>query len=53
MQMMFYHANAFNSDISAWNVSNVVEMNAMFYVASAFNQPLGSWNVTVELENHF
>jgi surface protein len=27
---MFYNANAFNQNISSWNVSNVTEMNNMF-----------------------
>jgi len=34
---------SFNSDISSWNVSKVVNFGNMFSGAAAFNQPLSSW----------
>ncbi len=45
-QRMFDGANAFNGDISSWNVSNVTNMSAMFYNANAFNQDIGNWDVS-------
>jgi len=35
----------FNDDISAWNTSNVTNMESMFNGAKAFNQPIGEWRV--------
>ena len=46
MSEMFYGATAFNSDISAWNVSSVIHMSGMFQNAVTFNQNIGSWNVS-------
>ena len=40
---MFREADAFNGDISAWDVSSVTDMYQMFYQASTFNQDLSSW----------
>jgi surface protein len=45
MSEMFSGADSFNSDISGWNVSKVVNMNEMFSPAESFNQDLSSWNV--------
>ena len=39
-------ADAFNQDISSWDVSNVTNMNQMFYAASSFNQDISSWDVS-------
>ena len=44
MSYIFFN-NGFNSNISNWNVSNVVNMTGMFQSNSSFNQPLNSWNV--------
>jgi surface protein len=46
MKKMFGTADAFNQDISAWNVSNVTDMEQMFYHADAFNQDIGTWDVS-------
>lgn len=43
---MFQDATAFNSDISAWNVSAVTDMKMMFSNAAEFNQDISSWNIT-------
>ena len=42
----FQFVSNFNSDISRWNTSNVIDMNGMFIRASAFNQNIGSWNTS-------
>jgi surface protein len=46
MSYMFQNASTFNSVISSWDVSNVLNMHIMFSGASIFNQPLNSWNVS-------
>ena len=43
---MFSCANIFNSDISDWDVSNVINMKYMFYCAYAFNSDISSWNIS-------
>ena len=43
---MFNSANAFNQNISSWNVSNVAVMEGMFVNATSFDQNIGSWNVS-------
>ena len=40
---MFYDADAFNQNISGWDVSNVTNMRGMFRGADAFNQDLNGW----------
>ena len=47
MKGMFYHAEAFNQDISQWWISRVVmtDMSSMFYGASVFNQNISQWDV--------
>jgi Mycoplasma protein of unknown function, DUF285 len=53
--MQFYGAQSFNSDLSHWNVSNLMDATQMFSEASKFNQNLCSWagllplNVTVSM----
>ena len=37
--------SSFDSDISNWVVSHVVNMEGMFYDAGSFDQPLNSWVV--------
>jgi len=45
MSVMFQNAEAFNQDISSWDVSNVTDMNSMFWYASSFNRDLSNWCV--------
>ena len=40
MRGMFYLAQAFNQDLSKWDVSNVKHMEMMFKGASSLNQAL-------------
>eukprot|EP00978_Attheya_sp_CCMP212_P043424 scaffold283289_cov54-Attheya_sp.AAC.2 len=46
-------ANAFNQDISSWDVSIVNNMNSMFFYADAFNQDISSWNVSRVTDTRF
>ena len=43
---MFYSCEAFNQDISSWNVSNVTNMYSMFRGCKAFNRDISKWNVS-------
>jgi len=43
---MFYECAAFNSDISAWDVSSVTNMTLMFVACSAFNSDISAWDVS-------
>ena len=43
---MFEDADAFNQNISGWNVSAVTDMSNMFNGAGSFNQPLNDWEVS-------
>lgn len=43
---MFRGCEAFNSDISNWNVSNVKDMYSMFYGCKSFNKDVSSWDVS-------
>jgi hypothetical protein len=40
---MFHNAEVFNANLSLWNVSSVMTMDAMFNSASAFQQNLCPW----------
>ena len=40
-----YELQAFNGDISKWDVSKVTNMDSMFYYATSFNQNISGWNV--------
>ncbi len=42
---MFSGAEAFDQDLSSWNVSNVTNMLGMFSGAITFNQDLSNWCV--------
>jgi surface protein len=46
MSWMFFGGNAFNQDISKWDVSNVKDMSFMFYDAESFNQDISKWDVS-------
>jgi len=46
MTDMFVYCYAFNSDISAWDVSSVTDMSYMFYVCSVFNSDISAWDVS-------
>jgi len=41
MNRMFWNATSFNSDLSSWNVPNVVDMGVMFDGATSFDRQLG------------
>jgi surface protein len=43
---MFRRADAFNQDISAWDVSSVRTLDTMFLDATSFDQAIGSWDVS-------
>ena len=46
MNNMFYNsaADAFNQDISAWDVRKVTNMSYMFYKTDDFNQDISDWD---------
>ena len=43
---MFKGAKAFNSDLSAWSVAAVTDMEMTFMDATKFNGAIGSWDVS-------
>ena len=46
MYQLFLGMDTFNEDISAWDVSNVVNMMSMFRFASSFNGDLSLWDTS-------
>jgi len=44
-RLMFFQCVLFNTNISAWNVSNIINMDSMLR-DTAFNQNIGGWNVS-------
>jgi uncharacterized repeat protein (TIGR02543 family) len=55
MNVLFQNNTSFNTDISFWDTSNVIDMSYMFSNARAFNQDIGNWdtsNVT-DMESMF
>jgi surface protein len=46
MSGLFTDKEAFNADISGWDVSRITNMAGMFYEASTFNQLLNGWDVS-------
>ena len=46
MSSMFAGTEAFNDDISSWNVSSVTNMSEMFNYAEAFNGDISGWDVS-------
>jgi surface protein len=46
MNRIFAHAEAFNQNISCWNVGKVEDMSQMFSGAESFNQDISPWNVS-------
>ena len=41
--VVFYGASKFNSDISLWDFSSVVDASSMFALASSFSKDLCMW----------
>ena len=50
MNSMFFNATSFNSDISNWNTSNVINMGSMFEGASSFNQDISTNIINIDLD---
>ena len=48
-----YGLEAFNGDISKWDVSKVTDMKFMFRNATAFNQDISKWNVAKVTDMRF
>lgn len=46
----FRAATNFNSNIGAWDVSNITDMSVMFFDTTLFNQDIGGWNVSNVLD---
>ena len=44
---MMFSDSQFNSDISNWDVGNVVYMHGMFHY-SKFNQDISNWNINLK-----
>ena len=46
MSGMFWSTDAFNGNLSSWNVSSVTDMSYMFRDAASFDRPLAGWDVS-------
>ena len=46
MSGMFFNTDAFNQDISEWDVSSVTNMSEMFFHSRMFNQDISKWDVS-------
>ncbi|WP_353186178.1 BspA family leucine-rich repeat surface protein, partial [Parapedobacter lycopersici] len=46
LSRMFMGAEAFNGNLSGWNVSGITDMSSMFYNAKAFNGNISNWDVS-------
>jgi surface protein len=44
MSYMFNQAEAFNKDISGWDIDNVTDISGILYDAKAFDKDLSSWS---------
>ena len=42
----FFAHDTFDHDISGWDVSRVINLEAMFGMATHFNQNIGNWNTS-------
>ena len=50
LRAAFTEAAAFNSDVSSWDVSNVVDFTGMLSGADSFNSDVSAWNVAAMSE---
>ena len=46
MSVMFCGVRAFNTDISNWDVSSVIDMSGMSWDVEVFNGDLSKWDVS-------
>ncbi len=46
MNEMFAHCSQFNSDLSQWNVGNVINTDGMFRDCIQFKSDLSQWNTS-------
>jgi surface protein len=49
VEHMFDGAEAFDQNISSWDVSNIVNADSMFLNAKVFNSPLSHWRLSAAL----
>jgi len=46
MEVLFSNNSTFNGDITTWDLSNVVTMQALFFNATSFNQDISVWDIS-------